>query len=134
MEEFYDDVFYKELSNHFPYQIDEPLRFEDVSAATKPLVEQYYELFNCGNYQDAAKLIEQNPDLAKCIVTAATLNYICDTNISIQKFLMDEWVPKFWEYWREHMDTKIFISETEPEPMEGAIWFQPVSEEELANM
>lgn len=126
--------FYEQLSNHFPYQIDEPLRFEDVSINTKAYVDQYYSLVNGGDFKSAAELIEQHPELAKCIVTASTLNYICDTNISIQKFLTDEWVAKFWEYWREHMGTKIFISETEPEPSEGSVWFQPVHDEEAENM
>lgn len=122
---------FPDLSNAFPDAYDDSATFQDVSAETIELVEQYYDLINNHQFAQAATLIKDNAELQNCIMTAATFQKMYDMNLSIQKFLKDTWKNTFEAYMNEIVGTKIIYSDTEPALMQGALWLKPVPEEDL---
>ena len=123
---------FPDLSNAFPDEYDDPATFQDVSASNASLVGQYYTLINNQQFSDAAQLIASNPNLQKCIMTAATFQKMYDMNLSIQKFLKETWKDEFMSYMQDITGTTIIYSATEPTLVQGALWLKPVPDEDVS--
>lgn len=80
------NITYPDLDNNFPNSIDNFDKYSDVTASAKPLVDQYYTLYNAGNFNGASELLENNPTLKNMIINAESLNKIRDAVISIERY------------------------------------------------
>lgn len=79
-----------DLINNFPDELD-PLRlFKDVDINTKPIVDEYYRLFNQGNFEAIDLLFESNPFLKDMVWNAYNMQYLYDMNISTQRLYKND--------------------------------------------
>ena len=75
---------------NFPVGVDYLPRMSDVSAATLPLVIQYGNYYNSGNFTAANQLRKENPDLEYCLFTADGYNKFRDALIAMEYYLLNQ--------------------------------------------
>lgn len=81
---------YPDLQNKFPDSIDPMRRFQDVSIATKPLVDRFNAFVKTGDFASASNLIRDNPILKDVIINADNMQYWYDMVISIERFYFND--------------------------------------------
>lgn len=81
---------YNDLENKFPIEVDDFARYSDPNLAAMQYINQYYALYNAGDYAGANDILESYPQLKTMIVNAANMNKQRDAIISVQRFFFDE--------------------------------------------
>lgn len=81
---------YADLKSQFPYLIDTRLEKRNPTLAEKPLILQWYNLQNGGNFTGADKILADNPTLKECFPTADDWNKTQDSVIAVERFFRDE--------------------------------------------
>ena len=70
----------------FPDAVDSWERFCDPTISSQIAINSYYDCINRGDFEGAAKIIEQNPKLKQMIINADRMNQLRDAVISLERF------------------------------------------------
>lgn len=81
---------YTDLDNNFPIAIDNFDKFLDPSASLMTAIQLYKSYYAQGNIVAAVGVLEQNPDLKRCIINAENLNQLRDAIISLERYYMND--------------------------------------------
>lgn len=84
--EQYQDLDY----TNFPDNLDDNITYQDASAETAALVQQYYDLKNQGKDSDANALVEANPILNTIIINSSVMQRFNDRTIALERFYMSD--------------------------------------------
>lgn len=84
------NTLYPDLENKFPVEIDDFDKFLDPSVSMMAAIQQYKNFYNQGNISAAVTVLEQNPDLKRCIMNADNMNKLRDAIISVQRYYLDD--------------------------------------------
>ncbi|MBR0596970.1 hypothetical protein [Sinanaerobacter chloroacetimidivorans] len=86
MSNLYPDL----VHTNYPEMIDHYEDMIDVNAAIKPLIDQYYSLYNMGDFDGMNALLTANPTLRKALHNAQKWNYLKDTVEAQGRFYKDD--------------------------------------------
>lgn len=86
MSNTYNDL----IGTVYPDNIDSFENKVDLSIETQPLAVQYKNLLASGNFSGAQSILENNPELAKAVITANDINALQDAIIAVQRFFKRE--------------------------------------------
>ena len=81
---------YTDLNSDFPDKVSTMTRVQDVSAAMKPYVDQYYTFYNKGDFDNANAILSAHPELLKMIINAKIFNDLRDEIIATQRTFKDD--------------------------------------------
>jgi len=81
---------YADLNSDFPDKVSTMTRVQDVSAAMKPYVDEYYVYYNRGDFDRANEVITAHPELLNMIVNAKIFNDLRDEIIAAQRVFKDD--------------------------------------------
>lgn len=81
---------YPDLTSKFPDSPDNYIFFSDVTASTRPIVQQYYSYIESGNFISANQLLIDNPVLNRIIISAKTFQTIHDGLLALQRFVTED--------------------------------------------
>ena len=86
MSNTYNDL----IGTVYPDNIDSFENKVDLSIEIQPLAVQYKNLLASGNFSGAQSILENNPELAKAVITANDINALQDAIIAVQRFFKRE--------------------------------------------
>ena len=81
---------YTDLNSDFPDKVSTMTRVQDVSAAMKPYVDEYYTHYNRGDFDRANGVITAHPELLNMIINARIFNDLRDEIIATQRTFKDD--------------------------------------------
>lgn len=81
---------YTDLNSDFPDKVSTMTRVQDVSAAMKPYVDEYYTYYNRGDFDGANGVITAHPELLTMIINAKIFNDLRDEIIATQRVFRDD--------------------------------------------
>lgn len=81
---------YTDLNSDFPDKVSTMTRVQDVSAAMKPYVDEYYTHYNRGDFDSANGVITAHPELLNMIINAKIFNDLRDEIIATQRVFKDD--------------------------------------------
>ena len=81
---------YADLNSDFPDKVSTMTRVQDVSAAMKPYVDEYYTYYNRGDFDRANGVITAHPELRNMIINAKIFNDLRDEIIATQRIFRDD--------------------------------------------
>lgn len=85
----------------------------DITAVDAPIVKQYQEAVQAGDYTRAQQLLQSISNYGQKIITAELLNQLFDTNVALQTYYMQRY------------STPYVVSETQPLAQEaGDFWIK----------
>jgi len=74
----------------FPDEVDQFNLFSDVTIDMLPYVKQYQSLYSSGKLSDAAKLLEDHPEMETMVINSSNLNRIIDAIKCMETFYTDD--------------------------------------------
>ena len=77
------------LGTTFPDSIDTYEKLSDITIATLQHALEYSSLYNQGKLTEAYALLEQYPDLKRCIINADKINRLIDSILALETFGLD---------------------------------------------
>ena len=84
-----------------------------ITAVDAPIVKQYQEAVQAGDYTRAQQLLQSISNYSQKIITAELLNQLFDTNVALQTYYMQRY------------STPYVVSETQPLAQEvGDFWIK----------
>lgn len=81
---------YADLNSNFPDKVSTMTRVQDVSAAMKPYVDQYYAYYDRGDFDSANAVLTSHPELLNMIINANIFNNLRDEIIATQRTFRDD--------------------------------------------
>lgn len=81
---------YTDLNSDFPDKVSTMTRVQDVSAAMKPYVDEYYTHYNRGDFDRANGVLTAHPELLNMIINAKIFNDLRDEIIATQRTFRDD--------------------------------------------
>lgn len=78
------------MVNNFPDRVDPLLLFQDVDIVTKPLVDQFYTLYDANDFSGIDTLFQKNPILKNIIINSERIQEVYDSVISLERFYLND--------------------------------------------
>lgn len=86
MSKLYPEYF----STDFPDALDRWENMIDVTIETKPIVDQFYRYYNDGDFDSAARVIEENPILRRMMINADNMNKLLHGIMALERFFYED--------------------------------------------
>lgn len=86
MSKLYPEYF----STDFPDALDRWENMIDVTIETKPIVDQFYRYYNAGDFDSAARIIEENPILRRMMINADNMNKLLHGIMALERFFYED--------------------------------------------
>ena len=107
--------------SNFPDEIDNFVDVQDANAELLPLINQYKNAFNDGDFYTCQEILSSHPELKAAMINAESINQVFDA-IGALQLLFKEDIEK---YLSGRVPQKIILSSSEPEGMaENDIWLK----------
>ena len=74
---------------NFPDKVDSWEKFLDPTVSTQAAINAYYACINGGDFDGAANILENTPELNQMIINAKRMNQIRDAVIALERFFDD---------------------------------------------
>lgn len=83
------------MATTYPDSYQEFPTMQNISATDAPIVEQYQQAVQNGEYARAQQLLQSISNFDKKMITASLLNTVFDTNVALQKFYTARYNPAY---------------------------------------